>query len=320
MGEYEQLELPLNDNLPSLFDDLMSGLERMNSNLKEVDKDLDWLCKRLGIDREEDPADLKKARAIAIANRELGEVRSLEQILDSARCEGNLLYLNIPNLNRGCYEQADKLIQLLGGKWRGGKTKAHVFKDDPQPILEAYRTTGELPDLNPLAYFATKPTTASLLATRIREENASFILDADAGTGALAQACRSRFPKATIHLVECDSDRAASLKQQPELGETFEEDFLMYKPNADYRCVILNPPFALKADRKAYMPHIFKAWNCLKAGQLIAIAPLGFTFSQDSRSRDFLTFVNQHGTYEELPPKSFEGTDVLAVAIYLEKS
>lgn len=316
--EYQQLQLPLDAKPPSLFDDLMTGLKRLNAHLAEVDQELDWLCDRLGIDRKESSNTLSKAQpAKAVVNP--GEERSLAEILDGARCEGNLLYLECPNLKRECYEQADKLIQLLGGKWRGGKTQAHVFKSDAQRALDAYRETGELPDLNPLAYFATKPTTARRIVERIRAENGGVILDADAGTGALAFACRERFPNAVIHLVECDGDRAASLKQQPELGETFEEDFLLYRPQADYTTVILNPPFSLKDDPKAYMTHIFKAWDCLWSGQLVAIAPVGFTFSQDARSREFLEFVNQHGSYEQLPPKSFEGTDVWAVAIYLEK-
>lgn len=314
---YEQLELQLESKapeLPELFDNLMLGMKKLEGHLDAVDRELDWLFEQLGAERSKKTPPLK----VPTAKAEEGVDLTLEQILDMARTEGNRLYLDCPKLKRDCYTKVDNLIRLLGGKWHGGKIQAHVFKSDSRPILDQYRETGELPDLNPLAYFATKPQIAKKLVSWIREENASHILDADAGTGVLASACRERFPNAVIHLVECDRDRATILKQNPRLGETFEEDFLQYQ-GSDYTTVILNPPFALKEDRKAYITHILKAWDCLGVGQLIAIAPLGFTFSQDSRSREFFDFVNQYGSYEQLPPKSFEGTEVLAVAVYLNK-
>jgi predicted RNA methylase len=208
----------------------------------------------------------------------------------------------------------------LGGKWVGGKTQAHVFDPsiNPELLLQAFIDRSELPDLNPLAFFATNPKTAKLLINRIHPKNTKRVLDADAGVGALSIALKAKHPNVVIDLVEIDKGRADELRKL-ELGKVFEQDFLSFC-NSGYTCIVMNPPFAIKEDTKAYITHIQHAWDLLESdGQLIAIAPMGFTFSSDKRSSEFKKFVETFGYYEELPPKSFDGTDVMAVVVVLDK-
>lgn len=311
--EFEQLELPFDEPKEGLFEGLESDLKIMHSKLLELDDVFDQIFDRLGVSCEELG---RKPEPKPKKDKEVDW--TLEEVLVKAICDHKHIKLEVPKLTRESWVRADKLLRLLGGKWQGGKTQAHVFKENPKPLLQRYLEFGELPDLNPLAFFATKPNIAQMLVNWIRPENSGLMLDADAGLGAFAIAFKKKFPESTIHMIECDPGRAEALRQL-KLGEVFEENFLAY-PTTGYNAILINPPFSVKEDKKAYILHIYKTWECLaKGGQLAAIAPLGFTFSKDRKSSEFLAFVEQHGYYEELPPKSFEGTDVIAAAIYLEK-
>jgi hypothetical protein len=55
----------------------------------------------------------------------------IREILASSRIDGCNLYLP-GTLDRETYVEVNKAITLIGGKWVGGKTKAHVFPSDPR--------------------------------------------------------------------------------------------------------------------------------------------------------------------------------------------
>jgi predicted RNA methylase len=300
----------------SLFDHLLLALEEVNEDLRGVETKLNSIFDVLGDSSQ-------KAESIAAPRKDEATERvemSLDEVLALATCVDNKVILNTPRLDQDSYKKVDNLLRCLGGKWVGGKTQAHVFSPDvnPECLIKAFVEKGEIPDLNPLAFFATSSKTANKIVSHIHPKNIKSVLDAGAGEGALSVSVKARFPHADIDLVEIDPGRAEKLRQM-KLGTVFQQDFLEFD-KGDYTCVIMNPPFRVKADAKAYVTHIQHAWNLLGSeGQLIAIAPLGFTFSQEKRCVEFKDFVERFGFYEELPQKSFEGTNVSAVAIFLEK-
>jgi hypothetical protein len=242
-----------------------------------------------------------------------------QEVLSNALCDGKNLYFQSGKLVRESYEKVRNALYLLGGRWIGGKTQAFVFDFEISPVLQNFLKNGEVPDLNPLAFFASKPPVCKKIANWIRPENAHLVLDADAGTGAIALAVKQRFPETKLHLVELDPQRAMILRKK-NLGVVFEEDFLEFNSEEDYQAITINPPFRVEGDSLAYITHILKAWEMLPAGgQLAAIAPLGFTFRTDAKCESFLEFIEEYGQYETLPPGSFEGTGVAAALIFLDK-
>ena len=38
-------------------------------------------------------------------------------------------------LDRSLYEEVNEVLVRLGGKWKGGRTKAHLFPYDPRPLV-----------------------------------------------------------------------------------------------------------------------------------------------------------------------------------------
>lgn len=65
-----------------------------------------------------------------------------------------------------------------------------------------------------------------------------------------------------------------------------------------------------------------KAWITLKQGGLmIAIAPLGFTFSSVAKLRNFKEFMDSLGTYKQLPDDTFKasGTSISTTLIQIQK-
>jgi hypothetical protein len=306
---------------PCLGDRLIEALKELNEQAERDNQKLLVLLRELGSCDEEGnikPEFLPSQKGRRQKPVDDGATVSYEEVLRTARFEGNKLFIASGKLARSTYEQVDRVLRCCGGRWVGGKTQAHLFETNAEPLIAKFLETGELPELNPLAFFASKPIVAQKIADWIRPENSRLILDADAGEGALAAAVRQRFPDSTLHLVEIDPDRASTLRKK-NLGEVFEEDFLQFS-GSGYGAIVINPPFSLEEDRKAYITHIFKAWELLPGGaQLGAIAPLGFTFSKDKRSQQLYDLVGQYGSYEELPPKSFDGTNIVAALLFLTK-
>ena len=56
-------------------------------------------------------------------------------VLSSSRIEGNKVFLPDSQLDRKSYQDVNKVLDALGGKW-SKKEKAHLFNDDPTDQLE----------------------------------------------------------------------------------------------------------------------------------------------------------------------------------------
>lgn len=52
-------------------------------------------------------------------------------MLEDMATEGNLLRAHPKKLDRKDYEDMNKVLTALGGKWKGGKIAAHVFRSEP---------------------------------------------------------------------------------------------------------------------------------------------------------------------------------------------
>ena len=66
-------------------------------------------------------------------------------ILAKCRTEGNVLFLPEGQLDRAVYNDVNKVLTALGGKWNR-KEKGHVFDYDPEEALETAIMTGEVVD------------------------------------------------------------------------------------------------------------------------------------------------------------------------------
>jgi hypothetical protein len=59
-----------------------------------------------------------------------------QEVLQNCKVEGNLIKLPDVQLERKLYLDVAKALELIGGKWKGGKVGAFVFPHDPAELLE----------------------------------------------------------------------------------------------------------------------------------------------------------------------------------------
>src|SRR3990172_8323735 len=59
-----------------------------------------------------------------------------EQVLQNCTVEDNVVKLPSGHLDRKLYQDVAKALELIGGKWKGGKVFVFVFSTDPTYFLE----------------------------------------------------------------------------------------------------------------------------------------------------------------------------------------
>lgn len=58
-----------------------------------------------------------------------------EEVLQNCTIEGNIVKLPNEQLDRKLYQEVAKSLELIGGKWKGGKVQGFVFTLDPTELL-----------------------------------------------------------------------------------------------------------------------------------------------------------------------------------------
>ena len=249
-------------------------------------------------------------------------------VLRDARAEGNRVYLPPAQLPRPLYEEVNEVLERLGGKWKGGKVRAHEFPYDPAPLLSGVIATILMPPKNPLAYFATPPDVVSRMLTTVTVATQlptdAWILEPSAGTGNIVTAIRALGIAARIDAVEPDPLRAAILRAEygpatagRESVNVYEADFLTWDAPRRYDAIYMNPPFATPDDRRAYVAHIRRAYGLLKpGGALVSVAPVALEFLISPRSvRELREAITARGGLARLADGAFKdsGTNTACV-------
>lgn len=244
----------------------------------------------------------------------------IAQVLRAARFDGDRLVLT-GQLDRKLYARVNDVIEELGGRWKSGRVKAHVFSGDARSIVDAALGAGEITTAAELGWF---PTPAALARDVIEAANIKIgdeVLEPSAGEGALVRL--AQLEGALVTAVEVDAKRAENLRAKCGAGldALHVADFLALSSDeiGTFDAVVMNPPFSLPGRALADIDHVSHAFTFLRpGGRLVAIMSAGVTFRSDRRSTAFRAAVAQHdGRIEELPEGSFKesGTGVRAVFV-----
>ena len=245
-------------------------------------------------------------------------------ILSSATISNNVVKLNCGQVDRGVYIQVDEILKRLWGKWNKRKG-GHVFEYDPTDMIQAYIETGKLPPKNETAYF---PTPLKLVEEIIRLSKNSIcwdevdILEPSAGQGAFLDIIKKEFPNGKLTCVEYLELNATVLKNKG--YNPIVDDFMEVVFNDTYDLIIMNPPFSLPNDKKAYISHIMKAHSLMnKDGVLFAIAPKGWIHNSTNKEKEFKEFVSIHADFVDVYDRGTfkeSGTMVETTLICLKSS
>jgi predicted RNA methylase len=232
-------------------------------------------------------------------------------VLTAALVDGHSLTLT-GMLDRKLYERTNKVLEAAGGKWNR-KAKAHVFEMPAEDAIEQIVLSGEITIPQDFGYFPTPPAVVERLVELAEVRSHHRVLEPSAGRGNIA--CAFRDAK-TIDCVELLATNVAELEKVAAAHWSITKtDFLTVDPAPRYDRVVMNPPFAKRAD----IHHVNHALRFLApGGLLVAVMSAGAKFRSDRLTSDCLTLVDERGgQFEDVPERAFKesGTMVHTVLV-----
>lgn len=236
------------------------------------------------------------------------------QIIDGAEKDGNILRI-VERLDRSTYEKVNKALVAAGGKWNRAK-KGHLFDVDAYDAVSDIILYGEVFEKKKdLGQFFTPPALAERLVELARIDKDSYVLEPSAGHGAIIsqiQKAGAQYAAFEIDPVNCRVMADAGMQN------VIQGDFLSITPDPLFDAIVMNPPFAKKADVR----HVRHAMQFLKSGgRLVSVMGAGILFRQDREIASLRDDILKGGYIETLDPGTFRasGTMVNTVLVFYRK-
>lgn len=249
---------------------------------------------------------------------------AVADVLARSTIDEHVLCLPKGQLPRPLYEQVDKALQALGGKWNR-QLRGHLFDRDPNAALAEALARGSVEDRKKtLQQFWTPPEIVGRMCDLAGDIEGTDVLEPSAGKGHILFEIIGRGGLPTA--VEIDPAEAMQLEAEVEgRWPIVCADFLNWTPCRPYTptlfdFIIMNPPFARNQD----IAHVRRAYDLLKpGGRLVAITSPHWTFASDRAAVDFRQWFDEHGdSNDHLPTGTFKamGTGVGSQLISLTKA
>jgi len=244
-----------------------------------------------------------------------------EEVLQNCTVEGNVVKLPATQLDRKLYQEVAKSLELIGGKWKGGKVFGFIFPNDPTDLLHQI-ANGEKRNLKKeYQFFATPPELADYLCELAWEKKEihyintwdtayrlTKVLEPSAGQGAIIDAIRRKAGLCSVHAFELMDVNREILKQKYESSEYFllaaEKDFLNAKEETKFNWIIANPPFNKNQD----VEHIKKMYNLLaESSVLVSVASEHWVNSSNKKETEFREWLKEvNAEIFDIPRGSFK--------------
>lgn len=214
-----------------------------------------------------------------------------EQILQNCTVEGTVVKLPVGQLDRKLYLEVAKSLELIGGKWKGGKVSGFVFQTDPTELLNEIANGDKRNLKKEFQFFATPRELANELVFQAQIEPYHDILEPSAGQGAIVNAINNLYPDLLVDCFELMPVNQTILKKNPQvvfLGD----DFLKEDKCKKYDRIIANPPFTKNQD----IDHILEMYKCLKpGGRLVSISSPSWSAGSQKKQILFRNWLDELG-------------------------
>ena len=239
------------------------------------------------------------------------------KILDNCRIENDIVYLPDTQLDRKTYQNVNKCLESIGGKWNR-KAKGHIFESDPSELFENLILTGEVTDIKKeFQYFPTPKDIALQMIEMADIKSSDMLLEPSAGQGNISD----YFPKENDYLlIELNENNAKILDEKGYrvlIGDFLNCNF------TDADKIIMNPPFHTQGIAQADISHILHAFELLKPnGILVSVVSASPFFRENKKSVEFRQFLEDNNAQIiDLPEGAFResGTMVRAKIIKIVK-
>jgi predicted RNA methylase len=230
-------------------------------------------------------------------------------ILRGAVTEGSTLKISA-RLDRAAYVAVAGVLAAAGGKWNR-RAQAFLFEGDAGEVLASLLDDGSVVRPQDEGWF---PTPGAVVADMLALADLTpgmEVLEPSAGEGAIASAAAAA--GCAVDCVEVNAKRAGVIYAAGYARSVTMADFLAVPQRPAYDRVLMNPPFAGKAD----VAHVTHALGFLRpGGLLVAVMSAGTGFRQDKATEAFRRLVaDRGGVFKELPGDSFKesGTGISTV-------
>ncbi|QIK58790.1 N-6 DNA methylase [Dysgonomonas sp. HDW5A] len=242
-----------------------------------------------------------------------------QDVLKQCYIEDNIIKLPSMQLDRDLYLEVKTALELIGGKWKSGKTQGFVFKEDPTEYLEKLCNGEQINLKKEFQFFATPPAIAERLVDLADIKPEHVILEPSAGQGAIINAIHKVCPDAVVDCFEL-MDLNRSFLEKLDNINILGNDFLAEKKDKLYDLIIANPPFSKNQD----IEHVAEMYKCLKDnGRLISIMSNHWRFASGKKEAAFKEFIEEEGArVYDLEPGDFKesGTNIQACIIVLDRN
>lgn len=248
------------------------------------------------------------------------------EVLKNSTVIDNVVKLPEQQLERKVYLEVKNKLELIGGKWKGGKVQGFEFATNPTELIEQV-ANGENRNLKKeYQFFATPDDLADELVFQAEVEPHHLILEPSAGQGAIIEALHRVFPKydkqiSCVELMDVNEFilRNKTAKKLWNVG-LVRNDFLTVSFNQKFDRIIANPPFSKNQD----IDHIRKMYDLLvPGGRLISIASNHWKLSDNAKETAFRNWLYDLGAdVEDIEAGRFKssGTMVGGCIIIINKA
>ena len=211
-------------------------------------------------------------------------------ILQQCTVVDNIIKLPPVQLDRNDYLGVKKALELIGGKWKSGKTQGFVFDQDPTDLL-AQIAGGETRNIKKeYQFFETPESVADWLVELANIGDNDTILEPSAGRGAIVKAIHRQLPHRSVcgyELMELNH----SFLEKIENFELLGNDFLK-ECNCLFDVIVANPPFAKNQDID-HIKHMFD--RLYPGGRLVSIASTHWQMASNKKETAFRQWLDAHG-------------------------
>ena len=211
-----------------------------------------------------------------------------EEVLQNCTVEGTVIKLPNTQLDRKLYQEVAKSLELIGGKWKGGKVFGFVFATDPTDLLDQI-ANGEKRNLKKeFQFFATPEKLANELVELAAIEQHDTILEPSAGQGAIIKAI-NKVCDVVPDCFELMDVNTVILNKSGLRFNLIGDDFFKHNGKT-YSKIIANPPFTKNQD----IDHLKEMYECLsRGGRLVCITSESWVNGSQKKQVEFKEWLDE---------------------------
>ncbi|MEY3501711.1 MAG: hypothetical protein RL308_3384 [Bacteroidota bacterium] len=210
-----------------------------------------------------------------------------EQVLQNCTISDKIVKLPNIQLDRKLYQEVAKSLELIGGKWKGGKVLGFVFATDPTELLEQI-ANGEKRNLKKeFQFFATPENLADELVYLAELNDEDTILEPSSGQGAIIKSI-NKACRVVPDCYELMETNRIILKNSGLSFNLIGDDFLKHD-GKKYSKIIANPPFTKNQDID-HLKEMYK--HLILGGRLVCITSESWCTGTQKKQIEFKKWLN----------------------------